>query len=199
MRNAQKRPPREILTAKQRAFVVAVVSGMSAHRAAIEAGYKPSRSTGTVLMRKPQIAAAINAARAVQATEAGWTQADVLAELKSLAWSNVSHYYVDENGILATTESAPPNAMAAVSAIKYTTRWEREGDEAVKVTTCEFRLWDKPGALKLAGRHVGLFPERIPDDRVEQAAAKMLQASVDKARRELEARAIDVTATEVPG
>jgi len=199
MRNAQKRPPREILTAKQRAFVVAVVSGMSAHRAAIEAGYKPSRSTGTVLMRKPQIAAAINAARAVQATEAGWTQADVLEELKALAWSNVSHYRVVD-GVLTTTDDAPPNAMAAVSAIKYTTRWEGGGDyDAVKVTTCEFRLWDKPGALKLAGRHVGLFPERIPDDRVEQAAAKMLQASVDKARRELEARVIDATATEVPG
>lgn len=195
MRNTQKRPPREVLTARQRAFVVAVVSGMSAHRAAIEAGYKASRSTGAVLMRKPQIREAINAARAVQAVEAGWTQADVLAELKSLAWSNVSHYQVVD-GVLTTTDSAPPNAMAAVSAIKYTTRRDNETGETE--TTCEFRLWDKPGALKLAGRHVGLFPDRIPDDRVEQAAAKMLQASVDKARRELEARAIDVTATEVP-
>ncbi len=123
----------------------------------------------------------------------------MLRELKVLAWSNVSNYAVDENGILGPAEGVDASVMAAVSAVKYTTRWEREGETKIKVTTCEFRLWDKPGSLKLAGRHLGLFPDRVPDDRVEETAAKMLQASVEKARRELEARAIDVTATEVPG
>jgi phage terminase small subunit len=193
MRKAQIR---DILTARQRAFVVAVVSGMNAHRAAVEAGYKASRSTGATLMRRPAIREAINAARAVQAADAGFTQADVLRELRSLAWSNVTHYYVTEAGELAATENAPPNAMAAVSSIKYRTHTDKAGGTTQEV---EFKLWDKPGTLKLAGRHIGLFPERIPDDRVEQMATKMLQASVEKARRELESRTIDVTATEVPG
>lgn len=56
----------------------------------------------------------------------------------------------------------------------------------------------KAGAVYL--KAVGAIDEnKVPIDRVEELAAKMLQASVEKARRELESRTIDVTATEVPG
>jgi hypothetical protein len=50
----------------------------------------------------------------------------------------------------------------------------------------EFRLWDKPGSLKLAGRHVGLFPSK-DQAAIDAAAEAMLQKAIAKARQEREA------------
>jgi hypothetical protein len=47
-------------------------------------------------------------------------------------------------------------------------------EEGNSTTEVELKLWDKPGPLKLAGKHVGLFADRpdidlatLPDEVVE--------------------------------
>jgi len=53
--------------------------------------------------------------------------------------------------------------------------------------TVEFRLWDKPGSLKLAGRHVGLFPGK-DQAAIEAAAETYVTKLIEKARQEKEAQ-----------
>src|SRR6185437_8000191 len=80
-----------------------------------------------------------------------------------LAFSDVSHYKTDETGNVTLAEGAPDGAVRALQSVKKKVRTYGGGedDEPVTETETELRLWDKPGMLKLAGRHVGLFPDRV--------------------------------------
>ena len=78
-----------------------------------------------------------------------------------MAHSDVTHYVFDEENFrLVLAEGAPPNAMRAVSGIKYRVRRDSEGGVE---RTCEFKLWDKPGMVRLGGKHVGVkgFADRV--------------------------------------
>ena len=73
---------------------------------------------------------------------------------------------VDDEGQLRLTDNAPSNAMAAVQSIKRKTRvyYDKEtGAVDHKEYDVEIKLWDKPGPLKLIGRHVGVkaFHDRV--------------------------------------
>jgi hypothetical protein len=77
-----------------------------------------------------------------------------------LAFSNVEHYVVTPKGDVHLTADAPAAAMRALQSVKR--RFTTRGSGKTKETTVdvEIRLWDKPGPLKLAGQHVGLFAEQ---------------------------------------
>jgi hypothetical protein len=53
--------------------------------------------------------------------------------------------------------------MGAVSSIKKKTTVRRVPvtNEVVTTYDVEIKLWDKPNPLKLMGRHVGLFPDKV--------------------------------------
>ena len=78
-----------------------------------------------------------------------------------MAFSNIEHYVVDADGYLALAEGAPKDAMRAVSSVKRKMTVKEFGKSTITEYEVEFKLWDKPGTLKLAGRHVGLFPDRL--------------------------------------
>jgi len=98
-------------------------------------------------------------AQAARAKRTGLTQDRVLAELELLSFSDVEHYTVDDNGDLTLAAGAPAGAMRALSSVKrrITTRGSGKTKEVTREV--EIKLWDKPGPLKLAGQHVGLFRE----------------------------------------
>jgi len=75
-----------------------------------------------------------------------------------LANASVDHYFVDEHGDLKAKPEAPDGAIRAVASIKKTTRIDKDDNITY---TVEFKLWDKPGSLKLMGRHINLFPDRV--------------------------------------
>ena len=79
----------------------------------------------------------------------------------NISFSDITHYLVDQKGNVSLALSAPEGAMRAVQSIKR--RFSHIGTGETAITTCdvEIRLWDKPGPLKLAGRHVGLFPNKV--------------------------------------
>jgi hypothetical protein len=120
--------------------------------------------TGPRLLANVRIAAAVKAGETVKAEESGITRARVLAETEALAFSNVAtHYIVDDFGNVSLAPGAPPNALAAISSIKRRPVLLGTGDKARTGYEVELRLWDKPGTLKLAGRHVGVegFHDRM--------------------------------------
>lgn len=172
---------RRDLNHRQHRFVAEYVVDGNATTAAIKAGYSKNgaRQKGADLLANPAIAASIERARTALQIRTGINQDKVLAELGRLAFSDVTHYEVDDFGNLAPAEGAPEGVMRAVSSIKRRTILDGKGN----VIGCEvdFRLWDKPGALKLAGRHVGLFPGR-DKEAIEALATQKLQKMIAQAR-----------------
>lgn len=151
------------LNPNQARFVEEYLIDLNAKQAAIRAGYseKTADSQGNRLLTNAKVARAVAARQDERAKEVGITQARVLRELALLAFSDVGHYVIDpDTGAVTLAESAPRGARRAISSIKRRTRTDADGGVTREV---EIRLWDKPGPLKLAGQHVGLFGDREED------------------------------------
>jgi phage terminase small subunit len=173
-------------SAERRArFVAAYLASLNATQAAIEAGYsaKTARSAASRLLTRVDVNEALARAKVTALTKASIDADRVIGELKMLAFSSIEHYTQDETGKLVPAEGAPPGVMAAVEWVKYKTYTDDEGGVE---RTCEFKLHDKLGSLKLAGRHVGLFPSK-DQEAIEAAADKIIDKRIETRRRELEA------------
>lgn len=126
-------------------------------------------SQGTRLMSRPCVTALLAVLSAQHAARTSMTADAVLHEMSLLSHSNVGHYVIDDNGQIQLTAGAPEGAMSAIKSVKRkkTIRQERESakgadDGAIVITyDVELTLWDKPEPLKLMGRHVGLFPNKV--------------------------------------
>lgn len=178
------------LTPRQARFIDEYLVDLNATQAAIRAGYKRHSAyiVGSKLLRNAKVAAAIAAARAKRSESTGIDSDRVLTELGLLAFSDVTHYLVDAQGRLQLAPGAPAGAMRAISSFKVRVTTEGTGDKRTVARDYEFRLHDKVSTLKLAGRHVGLFPNHVDDPKVVQQAERMLRAAVDRARGNLEAQ-----------
>lgn len=148
------------LNPRHRKFVAEYLVSGNATQSALASGYKAASaaSQGNALLQNPKIIAGLAEARAKLEINSDITQGRVLAELALLAFSSVEHYTVDECGHVIANEGAPKGAMRAISSIKRKTFTDKDGQVSREV---EIKLWDKPGPLKLAGRHVGLFPDKV--------------------------------------
>jgi phage terminase small subunit len=162
-RNGLPAPPVAKLTARQARFVDEYLITLSASEAARRAGYvkKHADVTGPRLLGNVGVAAEIARRQAERAVKTGITQERVLLETSLLAFSDVTHYLVDEQGNVVLAPGAPPDAMRALQSIKRKFTKQFVAGEWVTVVEVEVKLWDKPGVLKLAGRHVGLFPDKV--------------------------------------
>jgi phage terminase small subunit len=152
------------LTEKQRLFCDEYLKDLNASQAAIRAGYSPRSAgyMGSTLLSNPKVESFLVKAREARDARIHFSQDDVLNELRPMAFSNVDDYVLDGEGKLAPAPGRPDTVMRAVSSVKYRTHTYNPGKpDEWKTTEVEFRLWDKPGTLKLAGRHVGLFPDRV--------------------------------------
>ena len=146
------------LALRRRLFVEQYLIDYNGKQAAIRAGYSPHTAEvqASDLLRAPKVSAALERRMAQRAARMGLSQDRVLEEYRALAMSDVSHYTVDETGNLGLAPGAPDNALAAVSSIKRRTIVRRIGDDTETTYEVEFKLWDKPGALKLLAKHVGV-------------------------------------------
>lgn len=149
------------LSERRARFVKEYLIDLNATRAAEAAGYSPKTATmqASRLLTFANVQAAVIAGQKAKERQSGINQARVLAEVELLSFSDVTHYAVDDNGDVTLTDVAPVGAMRALSSIKrkITTRGSGETREVTREV--ELKLWDKPGPLKLAGQHVGLFSE----------------------------------------
>ncbi len=142
-------------------FVKEYLIDLNATRAAEAAGYsvKTARAQGSRLLTNADIQAAVTAGQQAREKRTGITADRVLFELEGLAFSDVTNYTVDDDGNLAPAPGVPSSVMRAVSSIKRKAITRKVGESLETTHEIEFRLWDKPGPLKLAGQHVGLFSE----------------------------------------
>jgi len=158
----------DALTWRRKAFVREYLKDFNGTRAAIRAGYsaKTAGQIANLLMKEDTIAAAIAQGAEQLEERINITKDKVLSEMTALATSSLDHYIIDdETGQVKLAPGAPENAMSAVQSVKrkVTVRTVGKGEEAETIRTyeVEVKLWDKPTPLKLIGRHVALFPDRI--------------------------------------
>ena len=148
------------LPPKRARFVDEYLVDLNATRAATRAGYskKSAASQGERLLRNAQVQAAVAAGQEARGKETGITRERVLRELGIIAFSDVRHFTVSDLGELELVEGAPDEAWRAVSSVKHRITTTKTGD-AVRET--EYRLWSKTDALHMAGKHLGMFLDRI--------------------------------------
>ncbi|HEY3279760.1 MAG TPA: terminase small subunit [Gemmatimonadales bacterium] len=131
------------------------------------AGYRANGHAAEVgasqILRKPQVSARVAYLEAQRAERVGMTADQVLRELAILGTSDVRHYTFSGAG-LALAEDAPDEAMRAVQSVKRRVRRVQKDDgPAEEIEEVEYRLWNKPAALRMAGEHHGLFKHVIED------------------------------------
>ena len=151
------------LNTRQRAFVAEYVQDFNATQAAIRVGYS-SATAGSIagqLLQTPKIREAIDTASAVRTARTDFKGDKVVAEMSALAHSDLSHYVIDDLGNVTLADGAPPDAMKAVQSIKKKIKTTVKDGASTTEYDVELRLWDKPTPLKLMGRHVGLFPDKV--------------------------------------
>jgi len=150
------------LRSLEQAFVEQYLLAANGAKAAEAAGYarKSAKVRARRLLRRPRVVAAIKRAQDARAERVRIDADRVLAELEELAFSNIAHYLIDPiAGTVRLRPDAPLEAMRAVASIKHRVIAGAKGN----VHEIEVGLWDKPGMLRLVGRHVGVagFVERL--------------------------------------
>lgn len=143
------------LPKRRAAFVAEYLIDLNGTQAAIRAGYSPhtANEQAAQLLADVSVAAHVERAKAQRFARVNTTADSVLHEVSLLAQSCVEHYEVDDFGNLRAAEGAPEGAMRAVASVKKKIRHAKDGSITYEV---EFRLWDKPGSLKLMGKHAGV-------------------------------------------
>lgn len=154
------------LTPRQERFVEEYIIDLNATQAAIRAGYaaKDADVQGSRLLGNVRVSRAVASAKAKRSEQTGITQERVLAELALLAFSDHTHYQHDGKGNITLAPGAPEGAHRALAVVKRRLSTVSLGDgkeSGITTAEVEVKLWDKPGMLKLAGRHVGLFPDKM--------------------------------------
>lgn len=141
-------------TPRQAAFINEYLVDLNGTQAAIRAGYAPASANveAVRLLSNATISDAIERAKAQRAARVSVSADAVISELSILANSNIEHYILDDFGQLRAAEDAPDGVMRAVKSIKRKVRHDKDGSITYEVS---FELWDKPGQLKLMGRHAG--------------------------------------------
>lgn len=165
------------LTAKQQAFVDEYLIDLNATQAAIRAGYSENTAAeiGAENLRKPQIAAQIDQARAKRSTETGIDAAWVLKRLEMEADADIADLYA-EGGSLKPVHEWPLIWRQGLVAGIDTTR-DNDGSVIDKI-----KLSDRVKRIEMIGRHVGVqaFKERLEVDVTSDLAEMIAKA---RARR----------------
>src|SRR5690348_13143915 len=140
------------LNPRQKRFVEEYLVDLNAAHAAGRAGYsmKSRKDIGHALLRRPEVAAAIQRAMHARSTRTQITADSVVRELGLLAFANMDDYTAVIAGRrIVATETLPREKMAAVADYRI------EGDKS------RVKLHNKHAALVTLGEHLGLFNRKL--------------------------------------
>jgi phage terminase small subunit len=147
----------EKLSPKQRRFVEEYLIDLNATQAAIRAGYSPKTADkqGSQLLANTRVSACIKMAMAERSKRTGITQDRVLEELAKIAFVNSDDFIDFDCGTVKS--DAHRCDTAAIAGVKVKTIPTENGD----IVEREVKLLDKVKALELAGKHTGLWDDKI--------------------------------------
>lgn len=168
---------RDQLNAKQQRFVDEYLVDLSATQAAIRAGYseKTAGSIGFNLLKKAEIAQAIQKGREKTAAKLEVTRERVLAELAKLAFVDPRQFYDEAGGLKKITDLDDGTAAALagfeVDEIKL------DGEGPVIGMTKKVKWSDKRAALESINRMMGWNQDKL---KLQGDAEEPIQAVVTR-------------------
>jgi phage terminase small subunit len=139
----------QTFTPKQKRFVAEYFKDLNATRAYIRAGYAPkaARVEGHRLLKNPKISSVLQRVMKLRSRRTEHVQDRVVEGLAEIAFQKITDYVTwDDQGVVLKEFS--PRRLGAISST------ETKGPHSRIVRV---RLHDKMKALKLLGRHLGLF------------------------------------------
>ena len=148
------------LTARERRFVEEYLVDLMGEHAAIRAGYSPktARVQASQVLTRPNIQAALEAGYKERQARMNVTADTTVRELSRLAHADIRQFY-DPQGQLIPIHLLPDDLAACIASIEVVVRRNRTSGDGTTETVHKVRLWSKPQALELLGRHQGLFRE----------------------------------------
>ena len=165
------------LSVKEELFVAAyIANGGHGTKAAIEAGYSTNsaETRASQLLARPRVAKAIEAAKVRITKKYFVTGERIVREMATVAFSDIRHYTVDDDGFVALSAGAPDDAMRAVKRIKRKLRvipqrvsLENPEGKPIREVETEIELWSKDTELRNLGEYKKLFKENRADDEPE--------------------------------
>lgn len=173
-----------MLTPKQQRFVDEYLVDLNAAAAARRAGYSPKRADqqGLENLRKPEMAAAIAAAKAARSERTGIDADWLLRRLAAQADADLADLHGPDGTLKPVAEWPEVWRRGLVAGIKTVT--VGNADLGLGQVT-EVKLADRVRVLELIGRHVdvGAFKERVIHDLGEVGPdwRALLRAPEDKA------------------
>ena len=145
------------LTEKQKRFVEEYLIDLNATQAAIRTGYKPDNADkiGSELLGKTRVSNEIKMAMAERSRRTGINQDRILIELAKIALVNPENVVNFDEATIR--ENALSDDLAAVASVKVKRFPTKDGEGIER----EIKFYDKTKALELAGRHLGMFKDKL--------------------------------------
>lgn len=145
-----------MLTEKQKLFADEYLIDLNATRA-YKAAYKSCKKdetanvNGSKLLRNTKVAKYIEERMNERSKRTEITQDNVLRELATIAFANITDVVTIENGTvyIKDTKDIPKSLLPAIESIK-------EGKNGI-----EIKFYSKDRSLELLGRHLGMFNDKI--------------------------------------
>ena len=158
------------LTAKQERFVQEYLIDLNATQAYLRAGYKVKSTSARVqacrLLADPNIAEAIEKAKAQRSERTQITADRVLQEVARIAFFDIRKLYREQGGGLKDPHELDADAAAVlvgVDVVEMAGGGEFGGEAGLKhvpMYTKKAKIADKVAALTLAARHLGMLTDR---------------------------------------
>ena len=153
------------LTPKQARFVEEYLVDLNATQAAIRAGYsqKAAEQIGFENLRKPEISAALEQARAKLSAELGLTLDDIAREMRKLAYSNSMDYMrILPNGEPAIDFSRLRREQAAaLTEVTVEDFVDGRGEDAREVRRVRYKAEGKRQALMDLAKLLGHVKDKV--------------------------------------
>jgi len=170
------------MTPKQERFVEQYLIDLNATQAAIRAGYseKTANEQGAQLLKKPEIAAAIDAAKIARSDETKIDAAWVLIRLAKEAEADLADIFNAATGDLLPVHEWPEIwRRGLVAGIDVEALFEGQGEDRKQIgQTKKIKLSDRVRRIELIGKHIGVkaFETQVSVNMTEGLAERLARA-----------------------
>jgi len=151
------------LTDKQKAFCEEYLIDFNGTAAAKRAGYSPKTARVMAQQNRESQAVIDHLGKLIQErSQRTQVTADrVITEAARIAFSDLRALF-DDNGALLPVNAWPNEAAPAIASVEVDELFQGVGAERTQIGyTKKIKLWDKPRALELLGKHLKLWVDRV--------------------------------------
>ncbi|RWE97360.1 terminase small subunit [Mesorhizobium sp.] len=169
------------MTPKQERFVEQYLLDLNATQAAIRAGYseRTANEQGAQLLKKPEIIAAIDAAKGERSERTKIDAAWVLIRLAEEADADIADLYDADGDLLPVKDWPLIWRQGLVQGIEVDALYEGFGESRIQVgQTKKIRLSDRVRRIELIGKHVRVkaFEEQVSVTGLDTLAERLERA-----------------------